>query len=352
MKKLAMIGCGGIGGYHLEHFMNFKDIELVGFCDLIPDRAESFVHKSGKGKAFTDFRKMYDETKPDMVCIGIPPYKHGEIEFDTIERGINMFVEKPVSLDLDMAKEIRDKIKAKNIIAASGFQCRYDNINEAAKDFISKNEIVVMQGSRVGGVPEVDWWRVKDLSGGQLVEQTVHNMDMLRYLLGDIELVYSIPTRGFIKDSEWPGYNTDDISTTIFKFKSGITGTMMTGCYSLNGAAWDSKFTLGTRTARLDYYLVSHVNIYGIEEEKKAEESNGGIIKGDGMQKPNEGETGIRVNSNIDFGTICDRTFIDAVITGDPSKIRSPYCDAVKTLALVLACNESMKTGQPVKVDE
>jgi predicted dehydrogenase len=355
MKKLAIIGCGGIGGYHLDHFLKFKDldIELVGFCDVVPEKAERFVKWAGKGKAYTDFRKMYDETKPDVVFIGIEPYKHGEIEFETIERGIHLFVEKPVSLDLDLAKEIRDKIAAKNLIAASGFQCRYDNINEPALEYIKNNEIVVMQGSRVGGVPEVDWWRKKDLSGGQLAEQTVHQMDLLRYLLGDIDLVYSIPTRGFIKDAEWPGYDTDDISTTVFRFASGVKGTMMTGCYSLNGASWDSKMTFGARSSRLDYILCSHVSVFGIEEQDQAEDI-AGVVKGDGMQLRNENEVGIRHDSTVDFGTICDRTYLEAVISGDASmirKIRSPYCDAVKSLALVLACNESMRTGQPVKVE-
>ena len=350
MKKLAMIGCGGIGGYHLDHFMNFKDIELVGFCDLIPDRAESFVKKSGKGKAFTDFKKMYDETKPDMVCIGIPPYKHGEIEFETVERGIHMFIEKPMSLDLDTAKDVCGKIGAKKLITAVGFQCRYDNINDAAKDFVSKNKILAAQSTRVGGLPEVDWWRVKDLSGGQLVEQTIHNVDIMLYLLGDIETVYSVPTRGFLTQSEWPDYDTDDVSTSIFKFKSGIVGTMMTGCYSLNGASWDSKLTLGTRSSRLDYRLCENVSIYGVDEKDMADDI-AGVVKGDGMQRRNENEVGIRYNSSVDFGTICDRTFVDAVISGDGSKIRSPYCNAIKTLAVVLACNESMKTGQPVKVE-
>ena len=352
MKKLALIGCGGIGGYHLEHFLNLngKEIELAGFCDIIPERAESFAKKAGSGKAFADFRKMYDETAPDMVFICIPPYKHGEIEYETIERGIHLFVEKPVTLDLGMAKDIRDKIAAKKLIAASGFQCRYDDINAAAMGYIKNNEIVAVQGSRIGGVPEVDWWRKKDLSGGQLAEQTVHQVDMLRYLLGDIETVYSVPARGFIKESEWPGYDADDASTTIFKFKRGIAGTMITGCYSLNGASWDSKMTFGTRSSRLDYILCSHVSIYGVEEQDIAEEI-AGVVKGDGMQRRNENEVGLRYNSTVDFGTLCDKTFIDAVISGDPSQIRSPYCDAVKTLAVVLACNESMATGQAVKVE-
>ena len=57
MKKLAIIGCGGIGSYHLGHFLQFKDlVELAGWCDLIPERAEAFKEKAGCGEAYTDFR--------------------------------------------------------------------------------------------------------------------------------------------------------------------------------------------------------------------------------------------------------------------------------------------------------
>ncbi|MBQ8369834.1 MAG: Gfo/Idh/MocA family oxidoreductase, partial [Clostridia bacterium] len=109
MKKLAIIGCGGIGSYHLGHFLGFKDIvELAGFCDLIPERAQSFVEKAGCGKAFTNYVEMYDEIQPDMVFICVPPYCHGEIEFETIKRGIHFLVEKPLALDLNLAREIRD----------------------------------------------------------------------------------------------------------------------------------------------------------------------------------------------------------------------------------------------------
>ena len=351
MKKLAIIGCGGIGRYHLDHFVNFKDIKLAGFCDLIPGRAEEFVKIAGSGTAYTDYVEMYDAINPDCVFICIPPYKHGAIELETIKRGIHMFVEKPVSLCMDMALEIRDKIAEKNLIAASGFQCRYDNINENALDFIRQNPIVVAEGSRVGGVPEVDWWRHKDLSGGQLVEQTVHQFDILRYLLGEVDTVYSVARRGFITPAEWVGYDTDDVTTTVMTFKNGLVCTMMTGCYSLNGASWDSKLTFGSRSARMDYTLCSNVKMYGVDEKDVAAEVEG-TVKGDGTQRRNENESGIRFDSNVDYGTICDRTFIDAVISGDASKIRSPYSDAVKTLALVLACNESMDTGLPVKVSD
>jgi predicted dehydrogenase len=188
------------------------------------------------------------------------------------------------------------------------------------------------------------------LSGGQLAEQTVHQVDLLRYFFGDMESVYSVATRGFIKDSEWPGYDTDDISTTIYKFKSGIAATMITGCYSLNGASWDSKMTFGSRESRLDYHLISHVNIYGLSDEDAAKEI-AGVVQGDGMQRRNENEKGLRYGSDHKYDSLCHRTFVDAVISGcpeDAKKIKSSYSDAVKTLAAVLGANESMETGKVV----
>mgnify|MGYP005773991621 FL=1 len=351
MKKLALIGCGGIGSYHLSHFVQFKDIELAGFCDLILERAENFVKQAGSGKAFSNFIEMYDEIQPDMVFICVPPTCHGQIEFETIRRGIPFFVEKPLSLDIDLAKELVRQVEEKGLIAASGFQCRYDDINDAAKAYIKDHQILHVAASRVGGIPDAAWWNVKATSGGQLVEQTIHQMDMLRYLLdSEPDTVYSVASRGYITQEENPGYFTDDLSTTLITFKNGVTCTMMTGCYSLNGASWDSKMTFGSRSSRMDYVLCSKVTLYGVTEEDKAADV-AGTISGDGTQRKSENEVGVTYRNTIDFGVKCDRTFIDAVLTGDPSKIRSPYADAYKSVAFTLACNKSMETGMPVKVE-
>ena len=349
MKKLAVIGCGGIGGYHLEHLVEYKDVELVGFCDVIKEKADGFVRKAGRGASFGNFMQLFDETKPDMVFIGIPPYCHGEIEFEAARRGIHMFIEKPVALDMGQARRISDAITKSRVITAVGFQCRYDNINAQVKDYIKNNKIVSAACTRVGGIIETDWFRNRKYSGGQLVEQTIHQIDMLRYFLGEADSVYSVAGSGIIPEAEYPGSNVDDLSTSIINFKSGVSCTVMTGLYSLNGASWDSKITLGCRESRLDYYLTSKVIVYGIDEADIAPEIKG-IIKGDGVQAKSENETGLRYDNNVDFGVKCDRTFVDAVISGDPSAILSPYSDAVKTLEIVLACNKSMETGLPVKL--
>lgn len=351
MKKIAIIGCGTIGMYHLEHFMQFKDIEIAGLCDERIDRAQSFADMAKSGKAFNDFFEMYDAVSPDMVFICVPPTEHGIIEFESIRRRIPFFVEKPLSLDADLAREVIRQLDKTGLIAASGFQCRYDNINEKARDFIKQNEIMHVAGSRIGGIPDAPWWRIKAASGGQLVEQTIHQMDILRYLLDGDEpdIVYSVATRGHINQSECPGYYTDDLSTTLVTFKSGLTATIVTGCYALGPSCWDNRLVFGSRDSRMDYRLVTDVTVYG-EKGAEAPEELGGVVSGDGMLRTTGG-TGMVTKTDGGFGLTCDRTFIDAVISGDPSKIRSPYADAWKSVAFCLACNESMNKGQPIKVE-
>ena len=348
-KKLAIIGCGGIGTYHLGHFLGFTDIvELAGFCDLIPERAESFVERAGSGKAYTDYLEMYDEVKPDMVFICIPPYCHGEIEFETIKRGIPFFVEKPLALDLDLARRIRDAAAEKNLVTASGFQCRYSKLVPPNVEFCKNNEIIFIDCTRIGGVPGVFWWKDKDLSGGQIVEQTIHQFDIIRYVFGEPEEVCTYGTRGFVKGI--PDYNTDDCSVTIVKFQTGTIGTISTGDYAKTGNSFDSKIVFSAADKRAELKILGTFEVFGEKPAEPAPEKEGFVIKGDGALGEATGDS-ILYREEGDAGILCDRTFIEAAISGDGSKVRSPYADAFKSLAFTMACNESMATGKPVKVE-
>lgn len=343
MKKLAIIGCGGIGGYHLRHFLDYTDVELAGFCDLIPERAEEFVKRAGKGKAFTDFKVMYDEIEPDMVFICIPPYAHGEIELETIRRRIPFFVEKPIALDLELARKINALVMQTGLITACGFQCRYSNIVDDTKRFAKENEIIYVNCNRFGGIPGVKWWRDKELSGGQIVEQTIHNMDMIRYIIGEPVEVYTMGASGFV--TGWDNYKTDDLTVTAIRFASGALGTVSTGCFATGSSAADNKITFSAKDSRLDHYIINKAVIYG-EPAKIAE--NDIVVKGDGaMQSTAEG---FAIKDNGTAGARCDRTFVDAVLTGDGSKIRSPYSDALRSLEFTLACNKSQELGFPIEL--
>lgn len=348
MKKLAMIGCGGIGRYHLEHFVEYTDIELAGFCDIILERAEDFAEKAKKGKesAFSDYREMFETVKPDMLFICIPPDQHGDIEFEAIKRSIPFFVEKPLALDLDLAERICKAAEEKGLITASGFQCRYSNIVEPTREFLKRHQTPFVDCCRMGSIPSAPWWIKKDKSGGQIVEQTIHQFDIIRYMLGEPEEVFTMATRGFVKGVE--GYDTDDLTSTVVRFKSGTLATISTGCYAETGACYDGKIIFSAANARLEHYIIHKINIFG-ETEEEALPDSGLVVKGDGSMKADS--TGaITVNDDQTAGIRCDRTFVDAVLSGDASKIKSPYRDALRSVAFTLACNESIVQGKPVKV--
>jgi predicted dehydrogenase len=348
--KVGVIGCGSIAnGAHIPSYMANPTCEIKYFCDLIPEKAEGFAAKTGSGKAFTDYRVMLDEIAPDAVFVCVPPNCHGAIEDDLIRRRIPFFVEKPLSVDLAQAREIGRRVEEAGLITAVGFQCRYDMLAAPVRAFVRNNEVIYINCTRFGGVPDMPWWRVKSMSGGQLAEQTIHQLDYIRYAYGEPETVFSMAARGYIKEFE--NYDTDDVSVTVVRFRSGALATIATGCYALSGEAFDSKTTYSTRKKRLDMYLLDRADIYGEAPGEETSAVGDLVVKGDGSLSAANGGA-ISVKHTGDPGLLCDRTFLEAVVSGDGSKIRSPYADALKTLEFAMACNKSMDTGLPVRVGE
>lgn len=321
--KVCFVGCGGIANYHFSHLVNFPDVEFAGFCDLIPERADNMVEKAKMGKRYDSYVEMYDEVKPDAVYICVPPAEHGDIEFEAVKRGINLFVEKPVALSMELANEIKDAIEKAGVISGAGFQDRYLDIIEDAKGFLKDRQIGLIFGSWIGGVPGVPWWRKYSTSGGQIVEQNIHLFDMLRYLIGEPEKVYCSAGRGLVTDIE--GYDVHDYSSAVVTFKNGIVANLFTGCFTGNGPAMNNGLTFIAKDARIEYSLRHSTKL---------------ITKTETIERFNA----------VDQGVTEDRTFIDAVKIKDQSIVRSPYADAVKTLGFALACNKSIETGLEIKI--
>lgn len=325
--KVGIIGCGGIGSWHFSHLVEFDDVEFVGFCDLIIDRAKSFAEKAGRGQVFEKYTDMLDTVKPDVVYVCVPPSCHGDIEYAIIERGLPFLVEKPMALSMELAEDICKKAKEKNLITAVGFQDRYLDLTERIQDYIKDKQVGLVQAAWVGGIPGVHWWRKMETSGGQIVEQNIHLFDMARYLFGEPESVYCSAGKGIVDPEAYgvPGYNVDDYSSAVIKFKGGVVANIFTACYTVQGGGMRSGMNIYCKDATLEYSLRSGL-------------------------KYRDAETTEEFTRQEDQGVTEDRTFINAIKTGDGSKIRSPYSDALKTLRLCLAANDSIKTGEAIKL--
>ena len=316
--KVGFIGTGGIAGAHLKNLKTFEDIEFVTMCDVVEEKAKARADEFG-GKPFTDFREMFDKVEMDALYICTPPFAHGEQERIACEKGIPMFIEKPIGVTLDQAVIINEMVQRSGVITSVGYHWRYGSGAQTALSVLKEEKILGALGYWMGGLPGVHWWRVRAESGGQHVEQTTHIFDLCRYMVGsDAVLVQAVANSGGMTDV--PDYDVDDISMVNIEFKNGVVANI-TSCCAMKG--WSR--------VQLEVFCPGLVlNVGGgaatINREGKAEE----VAEAPALNR--------------------DRVFIDAVKTGDSSKILSPYADALETHKITMAASKSFETGKAIDV--
>ncbi len=340
--KVAIIGCGGIGRYHAGHLVNMEDVEVVAVADMVQERAVGFLEMFNTVKVFknhTEVLENADTLGLNAVYICIPPYAHDEkSEIGFIEKGIALYIEKPMALDMKLATKVRNKVYQHNTVTSVGFQLRYLSFLEEAKKFVKQYKPATVYANRIGGLPGVPWFNFYSMSGGQLVEQNIHTVDMLRYLFGDVKRVYGVANNAYI---DMENYDIDDNSVCLLTFKCGVTVSVNTACY----------IPPAKRTEGLDLHVEKSTPAPNYNHLMMISDKAVGQCNYFSSFKVWE-STGQSYDytDRSDCGVSADRRFIDAVKANDPTMVKSPYADAYKTLETVLAVNESFKTGKVIDI--
>lgn len=326
--RVGLIGCGGIGNFHVSHLIEMDDVQIVSVADPVEERRVKMAEKVGATRICRDHSELYDHAREDgldCVYICIEPTAHTDTELRAIDMNLPFLVEKPMTLDLALADKIEKLVQEKNLITAVGFQDRYLDLIDMVKAELPKHDKGgLVYGAWIGGIPGVWWWQKHSTCAGQLVEQNIHLLDGLRYLFGEPLSVYATCSRGMLKAGvNAPAeYENDDHSTAVIRFPNEVTATLVSACYVPEVRAHNG-LVITLNDMIMDYRLRNNLIIRTKNETRD-------IMRGN--------------NQGFDE----DRTFIDAVKSGNGSKIRSPYADALKTLKLGFAANESMETGKVV----
>lgn len=335
--RIGFIGTGGIAAEHLSNLMQIPTAEIVGLCDLQTEYAERakerlngrLAEKIAAGTArrldapaFTDPVAMFAAVRPHAVYVCVPPFAHGEPEAAVIGAGLPLFVEKPVALDLALTHRIARDIARRKLVSAVGYQLRYSNTVQKARELLLGQQVGMVAAMRYGGVPGTPWWRVQAKSGGQLVEMATHQIDLLRYLVGEIETVYAAGATRFMAD-EMSDFDIFDVNCVTLRFASGAVGTFSNNCISGYGSPSEAQGVhIFCRQFTLSLARGLRVLRPGANEEFRSE--------GNPMMTE-------------------DSSFVKAVADQDPTPVLSPYTDAMQTLAVTLAAERSARTGEPVR---
>ena len=177
--KVGFIGVGGMGKVHLARLDKIPEINVTALCDINLARAVELAKKY-KANTYTDYHDMLKREDLDAVWICIPPYAHKDEVILAAEQGIHVFVEKPIALNLKLAKEMERTINKAGVKSWVGYHFRqYSSIRRVADMLANEGgPIGLLTGYWWGSIPRAPWWIKKELSGGQVVEQTTHIFDL------------------------------------------------------------------------------------------------------------------------------------------------------------------------------
>ncbi|WP_320194944.1 glycosyltransferase [Agrobacterium rosae] len=318
--RIGFIGVGGIANRHLDILAGFEDVALVAFADPDFARAEQAASRFG-ARAFNSHRAMLEQGTLDAVYICIPPFAHGDAERDLISRGIPFFVEKPITLDLALAEELSAAIEAANLITGVGYHWRYLDTVEEARYRLAENPAQLLSGYWLDQTPPPQWWWKSDLSGGQMVEQATHIIDLARYLVGEITDVYG--RVGFKDRADFPGLDVPAVTTASLTFQSGVIANISSSCL----LGWSHKIGLNIFADRLAIELTDHDIMVDVGAGRPVRHAEGDPVWRE------------------------DRDFIDAVLGGE-NHIRCTYEDALATHRVALAVATSAHSGEAVSLQQ
>lgn len=341
--KYALIGCGRIAVNHVKAVVN-NDLEFIAMCDIDDSKFDIMLNKAGSGsfddtKRYTDYKKMLVEhPEIELVAIATESGKHAEIALDCIDAGKNLIIEKPIAMSIEDAEEIIRRSNEKGVKVSACHQNRFNIAVQKLRDAV--------EGDRFGklshGSIHVRWnrgrqyyeqapWRgTWEQDGGTLMNQCIHGIDLLRWMMGDeVVEVYGATRQRFHDYLE-----VEDVGVAVVKFANGSVGTIEGTSNVYPNNLEETLYVFGEKgTVKIGGTSTNNIDVWDFADETEDDVANKGLA---------EQTSNVYGNGH----TLLYEDMIDAI-----ENDRVPYVDAVagrNALEIVLAIYKSQKTGEPI----
>lgn len=342
--KYALIGCGRIAVNHVRAALN-NGMEFVAACDIDLSKIDALFRKSdydgGAVKRYADYRQMIEEN-PDieLASIATESGKHAAIALDCIDAGINVIVEKPIAMSIEDADEIVRRAEEKSVIVSACHQNRFNVAVRHAHDAV--------EGGRFGrmshGSVHVRWNRNREYytqapwrgtwaqDGGCLMNQCIHGIDLLRWLMGgDVASVYAQTRQRFHDYLE-----AEDVGVAVLTFADGAVATVEGTVNVFSRNLEETLYLFGeSGTVKIGGTSTNTVDVWDFADEREED----------------DGLAGFKEQTSNVYGN--GHTALFADVAEAIREHRAPYVDARAgrdALEVVLAIYKSQKTGLPVEL--
>jgi len=329
--KLGVIGLGNIARTaHLPALLPLVESGeaiLKALCDRDGDLATRVADEFGASNTYDDHHEMLEQEELDALFLLIPPTSHTDEELLAAEKGIPILVEKPQTLDLAQAVRFETAIRKSGIIGTVGFMSRYypaaERMRERVAELDPRHANLQLFYS---GKPIRHWTNRMELCGGSFVENSIHFVDLLRYVLSDDYERVSAFYHERPHDPDPKAINLPYVYNVNYHFCSGVVANVTTSRVLTNTAASRWEFAVVCDDTLLEY---SHDRII----------ENGAILW--------------EAKERVDPFAVQAQRFLEAVRAEDPSMVRNTYSSSLNSLAAVLGANASAeRDGEMLRIPE
>lgn len=343
--KVAVIGCGSIAKqrHGHEYFLN-KDVEVGGFFDFVPERAQALVDLYG-GKVYSSVEEILGDSTVDAVSVCVANAYHAETTIKALRSGKHVLCEKPMAISLEDCEKMVEEARKAGKRLMIGHNQRLTPAHRRAKEIIESGVMgkVLTFASTFGhGGPESwsveksrnTWFFKKSAAAfGSMADLGIHKIDLMRYLVGsDVDTVYS---RMCVLDKTFEDgtpIEVDDNSVEVMNFKNGAFGTVTTS-WTVYGTEFNQSSICCQKGVLKLYsdpqYSLIIVHSDGTEEKLALDRMQ---TNGDEQQSSS--------------GVIDE--FVGAIVEDRPSILDAT--DIIKSMRAVFACQRSSESGLLEKV--
>lgn len=330
MKQIraAVLGMGNMGRAHLGALRRMEEVEVVGLCASTTASPERYNAENGTSfPVYDTFARMLDEARPDVLYVCLPPFAHcGQIEA-AAARGIHIFTEKPLAMDLERGRAMVEAVERAGVVSQVGYHMRFGKAVRRVRELIEAGAAgrpTLFTANYQCNSLHGDWWRDRSKSGGQIFEQVIHLYDMAWHLVGGVDRV-----TGFVSNlchRDVPGYTVEDTSAVALRFENGALGTITASNNAIPGV-WVGIFKVIFENMVVEFSDHNHCRITYTREGNRVE-----VVDGEDTALFDE-----------------NRRFIDAVL--GKAAPTATIAEGFAGLQIVCAaCASSDADGKPVKI--
>lgn len=343
--KYALIGCGRIAVNHVKAVDN-NGLEFVAACDVLPENIDILFQKQPPKNMeaiarYTDYKQMLAEhPEIELAAIATPSGVHAEIALYCIDHGVNVIIEKPMAMSMADADEIIRRSEEKGVTVCACHQNRFNVAVQKARKALeagrfgrlSHGSIHVRWNRNKAYYDQAPWRGTWQDDGGCLMNQSIHGIDLLRWMMGDeVDSIYGVTRQQF------HGYlEAEDVGLAVVSFKNGAVATIegTTNVYPKN--LEETLYLFGEKgTVKIGGTSTNNIDVWDFADETEQDQANKGLKE---------------ATSNV-YGN--GHTSLYADVIDAIQNHRKPYVDAVagrNALEMVLGIYASMHSGAPVKL--